>query len=46
VLLDADPLEEISNTKRIHVVMVNGRYLPKERLQEMLTEIEAAADKR
>src|SRR5262245_468471 len=46
VLLDADPLEDISNTKRIHAVMVNGRYLPKERLQEMLTEIEAAADKR
>jgi imidazolonepropionase-like amidohydrolase len=44
-LLDADPLEEISNTKRIYAVVVNGRYLPKERLQKMLAEIEAAANK-
>jgi imidazolonepropionase-like amidohydrolase len=45
-LLDADPLEEISNTKRIHAVVVNGRYLPKERLQKMLSEIEAEAEER
>jgi imidazolonepropionase-like amidohydrolase len=45
-LLDADPLEEISNTKRIHAVVVNGRYLPKERLQKMLAEIEADAEER
>jgi imidazolonepropionase-like amidohydrolase len=45
-LLDADPLKEISNTKRIHAVVVNGRYLPKERLQKMLAEIEADAEER
>ena len=45
-LLDADPLEDISNTKRIHAVVVNGRYLPKERLQKMLAEIEVVANKR
>jgi imidazolonepropionase-like amidohydrolase len=46
VLLDADPLEEINNTKRINAVVVNGRYLPKEKLQKMLAEIEAAANKK
>lgn len=45
VLLDANPLEDISNTQRINAVVVNGRYLPKEALQRMLAEVEAAANK-
>ena len=43
VLLDANPLEEISNTRRIAAVVVNGRYLPKEALRKLLAEAEAAA---
>ena len=40
VLLDANPLDNISNTKKISTVIVNGRYLPKEKLQEVLRKIE------
>ncbi len=36
VLLDADPLNDIRNTKRISAVIANGRYLSKARLDEML----------
>ncbi len=36
VLLDANPLDNIANTKKIFAVVVNGRYLSKEKLQEML----------
>ena len=46
VLLDANPLENIANTQRINSVVVNGRYLPKERLQEILNHIEATANER
>jgi imidazolonepropionase-like amidohydrolase len=45
VLLEANPLEDISNTQRINAVVVNGRYLPKEALQRMLAEAVAAANK-
>jgi imidazolonepropionase-like amidohydrolase len=40
VLLDANPLNNIANTKKISAVVVNGRYLSKEQLQEMLRGIE------
>jgi len=40
VLLDANPLDDIANTKKISAVVVNGRYLSKEQLQEMLRGIE------
>lgn len=43
VLLDANPLDDIANTRRINAVVVNGMYLPKERLQAMLADVEAAA---
>ena len=43
VLLAANPLENIRNTRRIDGVVVNGRYLPKETLQKMLAYAEAAA---
>ena len=42
VLLDANPLENIRNTQRINAVVLNGRYLPKETLQRMLADVEAA----
>jgi imidazolonepropionase-like amidohydrolase len=41
LLLEANPLENIQNTRRIAAVMVNGRYLPKESLQKMLNDVEA-----
>ena len=41
VLLDANPLESISNTKKIYAVVLNGKILPKERLTEMLAEVES-----
>jgi imidazolonepropionase-like amidohydrolase len=40
VLLEANPLDDISNTKKIFAVVTNGRYLPKEKLQEILRNIE------
>jgi imidazolonepropionase-like amidohydrolase len=45
VLLEANPLEDITNTQLINAVVVNGRYLPKEALERMLSEVEAAANK-
>jgi hypothetical protein len=44
VLLEASPLENISNTQRINAVVVNGRYLPQETLRKLLAEVEAAAN--
>ena len=46
VLLEANPLEDISNTQRISAVVVNGRYLPKEALQRMLAEAEGVVNKK
>jgi hypothetical protein len=43
VLLEANPLENIFNTRRINAVVLNGRYLPKEALERMLADVEAAA---
>lgn len=45
VVLDANPLENIRNTQRINAVVSNGRYFPKEALQQILDEVEAAAKK-
>jgi hypothetical protein len=39
------PLENISNTKRITAVIVNGKLIPKVSLDKMLTDAEAAANK-
>jgi imidazolonepropionase-like amidohydrolase len=41
VLLSANPLENIGNTRDIAGVMVRGRWLPQETLQGMLDEIAA-----
>lgn len=43
VLLDADPLAEISNTQRIAGVVAAGRFMPKAELRKMLSRVEAAA---
>jgi imidazolonepropionase-like amidohydrolase len=40
LLLNANPLEDISNTKKIAGVMVRGRWLTKSDLQKMLDEVE------
>ncbi|MBI4456644.1 MAG: amidohydrolase family protein [Acidobacteria bacterium] len=45
VLLEANPLEQIRNTQRIAAVVVGGKFISKASLQEMLANIEAAADK-
>jgi imidazolonepropionase-like amidohydrolase len=42
VLLDADPLADIHNTTKIAAVMVNGKLLPRNELDKMLAEVEAA----
>jgi tetratricopeptide (TPR) repeat protein len=44
VLLEANPLEDIGNTRKIAAVVVNGKYYPKPALDEMLTKIETIAN--
>lgn len=45
LILDADPLEDIRNTARIHSVVTRGRHIgPKERA-DLLAEVERAAAK-
>jgi imidazolonepropionase-like amidohydrolase len=46
VLLDANPLDDISNTKRIAAVVLNGWYLSRESREKMLADVEAAANKK
>jgi len=43
VLLEASPLEDIRNTKRINAVILKGRYLSNQKLQTLLDQAEAAA---
>jgi imidazolonepropionase-like amidohydrolase len=45
VLLDANPLQTIGNTRRIAGVVVNGKYLPKTSLEKILADVEAVANK-
>ncbi len=44
VLLDADPLVDITNTQRIRSVVLNGRLLDRPTLDALLDQAEAAAD--
>jgi hypothetical protein len=44
VLLDANPLEDISNTQRIWAVVANGRYLSRSDLDTLLAGVEKAAN--
>lgn len=41
VLLDANPLENIENTRRIVAVVQNGRYLPRAELDQLLQKAAA-----
>jgi imidazolonepropionase-like amidohydrolase len=43
VLLNANPLEDIRNTTKIYAVVLNGRVLERKALDEIMSEIEAAA---
>jgi imidazolonepropionase-like amidohydrolase len=43
VLLDANPLENIANTKRIRAVVLAGRYFDRPALDHMLNDIATAA---
>lgn len=43
VLLNANPLEDISNTQNIEAVFLKGRYFDREALDKRLTEIERTA---
>ena len=45
ILLDANPLADISNTRKINAVVVIGRYLSREFLDKMLADVEAATKK-
>ncbi len=46
VLLEANPIENISNTKKIAAVIRNGNYLGRESLDKILAEVEAAANRK
>ena len=43
VLLDANPLDAIGNTRRIGAVIANGRLIPRTELDAMLAAVEALA---
>ena len=40
LLLDADPLADVSNTRKIAAVILGGRYLPRSELDRMLKNLE------
>jgi imidazolonepropionase-like amidohydrolase len=42
VLLSANPLEDIGNTRQIEGVMARGNWLPQSKIQEMLSELPAS----
>ena len=42
VLLDADPLAEIGNTRKINAVVLGGKLISKQELDKMLADVEAA----
>ncbi len=46
VVLDANPLDDIRNTQKINAVVANGRYLSRGQLDRLLSDVEAAANKR
>jgi imidazolonepropionase-like amidohydrolase len=43
VLLDANPLDDIDNTRKIQGVVLAGRFLPRSELDALLHEAELAA---
>jgi imidazolonepropionase-like amidohydrolase len=45
VLLDANPIDSIANTKKISAVVINGKFLGRPELDQLLVEARTAADK-
>ncbi len=45
VLLDANPLEDIANTRKIRAVVLAGRYFDRRQLDSMLNGVERAASR-
>jgi imidazolonepropionase-like amidohydrolase len=45
VLLDANPLDSISNTQKITAVIIGGKLIAKTALEKMLAEAEADGSK-
>ncbi len=45
VLLDANPLADISNTQKIAAVIFNGHYFSRNDLNKLLQKVEDAAKK-
>ena len=46
VLLDANPLNDIANTKRIDAVVLGGKFFPRASLDGMLAKVEALASRK
>jgi imidazolonepropionase-like amidohydrolase len=46
VLLDADPLQNIANTRKIHAVIIGGNLISPSQRNEILTKIETFARQR
>lgn len=46
VLLDANPLNDIANTKRIDAVVLGGKFFPRASLDGMLAKMEALANRK
>jgi imidazolonepropionase-like amidohydrolase len=46
VLLDANPLDDIGNSRKIDAVVTGGKLLPRGELQKMLADVEALAGKK
>jgi imidazolonepropionase-like amidohydrolase len=44
VLLNSDPLKQISNTKDIYAVVLNGQYFDRKALDQLLADAKAAAN--
>ena len=43
MLLDANPLSDITNIRRIRAVILSGRLLDRKELDNVLTQVKAAA---
>ena len=39
ILLDANPLDDINNTRKISGVFVNGRWIDREKIDTMLSDL-------
>jgi imidazolonepropionase-like amidohydrolase len=46
VLLDANPLAEIGNTRKINAVVLGGKLISRQELDKMLADVEAGVGKR